>query len=91
MVTFAIVACAVLGAAVMLLWNWIMPPLFGLRPLGFLQAAGLLILCRILFRGFSGPRHQGNRWRHRMIERWEQMTPEERDAMRASLRSGAEI
>ena len=33
----------------MLLWNWIMPGLFGLATIGYLQAFGLYIMSRILF------------------------------------------
>ena len=39
------------GEVVMHLWNWLLPPLFGWRMLGFWQALGLLVLCRILFGG----------------------------------------
>ncbi len=46
----------VFGAVVMALWNWLMPPLFGLHRLGFGQAIGLLVLSRILFGMRGGPR-----------------------------------
>jgi hypothetical protein len=39
-----------LGYPVMLLWNWLMPELFGLSEITFWQAIGLNILCTILFR-----------------------------------------
>lgn len=45
------------GYAVLLLWNWLMPELFNLRPLTFWQALGLLALCRILFGGFGRGGH----------------------------------
>jgi hypothetical protein len=35
---------------VMLLWNALMPDLFGLAQIGFMQALGLSILCSILFK-----------------------------------------
>jgi len=41
------------GWAVELLWNWLLPPLFGWRQITFWQALGLLALCRILFGGFG--------------------------------------
>ena len=41
------------GGVVMLLWNWLLPPLFGWREVTFWQALGLLALCRILFGGFG--------------------------------------
>ena len=34
------------GEIVMLLWNWLLPPLFGWRTLTFWQGLGLLALCR---------------------------------------------
>ena len=80
------------GEIVMLLWNWLLPPLFGWRTLTFWQALGLLALCRILFGGWGGSGggkgHMRHRMRERMAERmgermrerWETMTPEERSA-----------
>ena len=74
------------GYVVMRLWNWLMPALFGWHEITFWQAIGILVLSKILFGGFHG-RHggQGN-WRHRMSERWEKMTPEEREKFRQSMR-----
>ena len=82
---------AIGGTVVMLLWNWLLPTLFGLRLITFWQAIGLLALCRILFGGFRlgrGP-HRSN-FRRRMAERWEQMTPEERERFRQHGRCGRE-
>ena len=82
------------GELVMHLWNWLAPALFGLRQVTFWQALGLLALCRILFGGFglSGGAHRNSRrrMRERVDERWEQMTPEERERLRQGLhdRSG---
>ena len=81
---------AVGGEAVMLLWNWLLPTLFGWHQITFWQALGLLALCRILFGGFG--RHglpRGGfprRMRERMTARWESMTPEERERFRHGLR-----
>lgn len=77
---------ALFGLVVMSLWNWLMPGLFGLKPIGYWQGLGLFILCKILFGGFRGP-GGGGRWRHRMRERWERMTPEEREKFRQGLRN----
>jgi hypothetical protein len=83
----ALVAATVVGFVVMGLWNALMPPLFGLRAITFWQALGLLLLAKLLFGGFH--RHSGGgRWRHRMRERWEQMTPEERERFRQGMRCG---
>ena len=74
------------GEVVMLLWNWLAPELFGLRQINFWQALGLLALCRILFGGFGlGGNSARSNSRRRMRERWEQMTPEERERFRQGL------
>jgi hypothetical protein len=45
---------AVFGTITMWIWNALLPPLFGLPVLSWLQAAGLLVLCRVLFGGITG-------------------------------------
>ncbi|MBN1798665.1 MAG: hypothetical protein JW822_08800 [Spirochaetales bacterium] len=42
---------ALFGLVVMLLWNWLMPDIFGLKQIDYWQAFGLLALCTILFKG----------------------------------------
>jgi hypothetical protein len=82
----------VLGYVVMALWNWLMPSIFGLHTITYWQAYGLLILSKILFGGLRGGGHGGrrchnrNEWREQMFERWESMTPEEREKFRNSMR-----
>jgi hypothetical protein len=49
------------GTSVKLLWNWLLPPLFGWPELTFWQALGMLALCRILFGGFGGHGHKSRR------------------------------
>jgi hypothetical protein len=39
----------VLGMTVQLLWNWLMPEIFGLGRITVLQSIGLLVLTRLLF------------------------------------------
>ena len=81
---------AVFGLALMELWNWLMPALFGWRTITFWQGLGLFILSKILFGGFRGPAGGGmysrRRVMGRIVERWERMTPEEREKFRAGLR-----
>ena len=56
------------GVVVQLLWNWLVPSLFGLRQVTLWEALGLLALSRILFGGFGrgggshGPRHKRREW-----------------------------
>lgn len=88
-VLFALVAAAVLGFVVMRLWDWVMPPVFGLHAIGYWQALALLVLTRILFGGFRrgfGGFGPGMHWRRRMMERWAQMTPEEREKFREGMK-----
>lgn len=53
------------GLVVMLLWNWLMPDIFGLKRLTYWQAWGMLILCTILFKGFGSGNSGGRRDRKR--------------------------
>jgi hypothetical protein len=62
------------GFVVMALWNWLMPDLFGLKTVTFLQAWGLVVLSHILFKSFPAHLHHAHdaRWkehfRNRMLE-----------------------
>jgi len=51
-------------------------------------AVGILVLSKILFGGFRGRPGPHMYWRRRMMERWEQMTPEEREKFRQGMRGG---
>jgi len=84
---FAALAVTVAAYVVMSLWNLVLPAVTGLHAISFLQALGLLVLCRLLFGGIHG--HRGGHWRRRMQERWEHMTPEQREQLRAALGSHA--
>jgi hypothetical protein len=74
------------GELVMQLWNWLLPPLFGWRQVTFWQALGLLVLCRILFGGGHGRRGSRSDVRRRIAERWERMSPEEKERRRQGWR-----
>ena len=78
---FAVLFVALFGYVVMALWNWLMPALFALKAIGYWQALGLVVLCRILFGG-RGSMGGGRSWRQRTNERCERMTPEERERFR---------
>lgn len=83
---------AIGGVAVLLLWNWLLPLLFGWPQITFWQALGMLALCRILFGG-SGWREYGwggygrSSFRRRMAERCQYLTPEERERLRQRIRA----
>src|SRR5215472_3276250 len=78
----AVAFVTVFSFVVMQLWNWLGPALFGARMITFWQALGILVLSKILFGGFRGRPGYGGHWRRRMRDRWEQMTPEERERFR---------
>lgn len=81
-VMMGLAAVAGFSAITMLLWNWLMPGIFGLEVINFWQALGLLALIRILFGGIGG-KHWMHRHRHNhhnpIREKWQKMTPEERE------------
>jgi hypothetical protein len=85
MVIFATLALVLVGYVVMLLWNALMPAIFGLKTIGYWQAVGLLILSKIFFGSFRGRPNHSTRWRH-SLERWEKMTPEDRERFRQGMR-----
>jgi hypothetical protein len=71
---------AIFGAAVMLLWNALLPAITGLPAINYPQAVGVLALSRILFGGINLGReypriHGGNALR----EKWMKMTPAEQE------------
>lgn len=67
------------GKVVQLLWNWLMPMLFGLREVTFWQAVGILALSRILFGGLGMGGHRSRRWGR-------DMSPDERERFRQRMR-----
>jgi hypothetical protein len=87
---FVLVATVVFGFVVMQLWNWLMPALFGLKTITFVQALGLFLLSKILLGGFhrhgGGGRWQKRRWNQQMVERWMAMSEEEREKFRAGMK-----
>jgi hypothetical protein len=82
-----LLSVAIGGYFVQQLWNWLLPPLFAMRQITFWQALGLLVLCRILFGGLGGHGGYRSRFRRRMVERWEAMTPEEQERFRQGMRA----
>lgn len=85
-VLLGILAVSILGFVVMSLWNWLLPAIFGIKTISYWQAMGLFVLSQILLGGLhrrhrTHPHHQ-----RRMLERWAQMTPEEREKFRQGIR-----
>jgi hypothetical protein len=66
------------GFFVMLLWNWLMPAIFGLGAITYWQAWGLVVLAHILFKSghHNGKsRHSDDRWKKRFRARFEKSPP----------------
>ena len=68
---------AFFGWIVMILWNWLMPDLFGLKALTYWKAWGLLVLCTILFKGIGSgsSNRRGDRKRRRHLRSYMQEEP----------------
>ncbi len=82
-----------LGALVMVLWNAILPDLIGVKLIGYWQALGLLLLCKILFGGYGsggkggkGKRGFGRR-KEFMRRKMEMMSDEERAKFKEEWRN----
>ncbi len=82
---FLILAGLLLPSAVMWLWNFALAPsVEGLNPVNFWQAAGLLILSRILLGGFGfRPRGPFGNRSHFWRRKWKKMSDEERTKFKA--------
>lgn len=76
---------------VMSLWNGILPGVLGVKTITFWQALGILVLSKILFSGFGGFGHKRehfkSRMRQRMMDKWEKMSPEERERLKDRLKN----
>ena len=49
------------GWVVMLLWNWLMPPIFHLGVISYWQGFGLVLLTKLLFGGMHMGHHKGGK------------------------------
>lgn len=86
---FGTAAVLLFGWIVMSLWNGILPAVLGVKAITFLQALGILLLSKILFGGFGGGgRWRGSpAWKEKMKQRWDTMTPEEREKFKAEWKN----
>jgi hypothetical protein len=74
---------AIVGLAVMALWNWLIPELFNGNMINYWQALGLLLLARLLT-GFG--RGGMSHWKHKMSRGWSSMSEEDRIKLRAKFK-----
>ena len=78
MVVLGIIAAAifalVFGYFVMLLWNWLMPLIFGITAITYWQAFGVVILAKLIFGavGRGGKTHGTSHWKKRSSsDKWD--------------------
>ncbi|RAV30776.1 hypothetical protein [Sinomicrobium soli] len=78
-VIFKLAFIALYVCIVMLLWNWLMPSVFGIVKLDFWQTLGILLLCKLLFLGSGwnyrrnrkfSPRHGKQQWKSEFRKKW---------------------
>jgi hypothetical protein len=69
-VAFAALFALAFGFLVMVLWNWLMPALFGLKAITYWQAFGIVVLAKLLFAGFAPHRKdRSNHFHPRFFDR----------------------
>lgn len=49
-IAFYVLSSILFAVPVMLLWNWLMPMIFGLTKITFLQSLGIMLLFGLLFK-----------------------------------------
>jgi hypothetical protein len=86
-------AVIALSAVVMLLWNYVLAEVAPVGKIHFFQAAGLLVLSRILFGGFHFGGWRGKRFYGpppHIRARWMNMSDEERQRFREEWKKRCE-
>ena len=84
------VAVLVFGFIVMSLWNNVLVlAVPAIKTISFTHALGILVLSKILFGGFHGRGgwRGGPAWREKMKQRWDKMTPDERENFKAEWKN----
>ena len=90
-IVFGALAIVALGFAVMSLWNHILVVVLGVKAITYCQALGIFVLGKLLFGGFGCGRRggfgHGSCRMGGMKEKWQNMTPEERESFKNDWRS----
>ncbi len=85
----AALAIVALGFVIMTLWNSILVGVLSVKAITYTQALGIFVLSKILFGGFKGRGGCGCGFKgrgERMKEKWQSMTPEEREKFKQDWR-----
>lgn len=86
-ILIAIAGLLLITFIVMTLWNNILAPVLGVALINFGQALGILVLSKILFGGFRGGWRGGGRYWRGVPDKWQSMTPEEKEKFTKEWRS----
>ncbi len=91
-IVFGVLAIVALGFAVMSLWNHILVVVLGVKAITYCQALGIFVLGKLLFGGFGGFGKRGCCGNSSckiggMKEKWQNMTPEERENFKNDWRN----
>ncbi|MRI00894.1 hypothetical protein GH721_10180 [Kriegella sp. EG-1] len=65
MIIAAIIFLLLFGYGFMLLWNWLMPEVFGLPILSYWKAVGILVMAKLLFGNFESKGHKKSKSKSR--------------------------
>jgi hypothetical protein len=86
-----VVMAFLFGWIVMLLWNWLMPAIFGVTTITFWQAWGLVVLAHLLFKAGHGHKpdhddhlHHHSHWKQTFKEKMKRHFGEESPASSSS-------
>lgn len=80
----AILTLTITGFFVCVLWNVLMPAIFGLHTITFWQALGLLVLSRALFGTYGNWGRRAMR-RARFVRGWKDLADDEQERFRRGL------
>lgn len=69
-VVLAVVFAFVFGLVVKLLWNALMPAVFGLSTITYWQAVGLVILAKLIFGGFGHHHDHHDHFHKKFAHKW---------------------
>ena len=78
MILFVLLFVTLISTVLMLLWNWLLPEIFGLPEISFWQAFGLLLLSKIIFGLPKGHKGHAAKWRPQFVSKWQNVSPEEK-------------
>ncbi len=80
-------ALALVSYIVMQLWNHLLPDILHTGTIDYWQAMGLFVLAKILFGFGRGGGHRGAPWMRHRMERFNNMSPEEKQRFREQMQA----